>query len=190
MPFRDFQLNGETLVKVIGPPDSGIDTLTELGLAVGQIRVIPEVIHRDLKIDDFGPNTPAEVLVYVGVVRVTMTLTHFDRDALEECVRLAMGAEVYGELGRSGRPLGRGRPRLTAGCNYVGLNLLSPVLGQPWRFLTAYLASPLFEFPLGVENSEVPLTWRAIPYKPLTGSGSVEEMTANGTVLWDRTLDE
>lgn len=187
--FRDFQINGETLVKVKGPVGSDIADLTELGLASGPIRVMPKVVHQDIKIDDFGPETPAEVLVYVGEVAVYMTLIHFDNDALEECIRLAMGAEVFGELGRSGRPLGQFKQRFEEGCNWIGLNLLSPVLNLPWRFLTATLVSPLCEFPLGTECSEVSLTWRVIPYKAPPSAGSPEELKANGTVLWDRTLD-
>jgi hypothetical protein len=51
---RDFYINGESMVRVQGNPESGFEDLTELGLSNEAIHVSPRFYHHDVIPDDFG----------------------------------------------------------------------------------------------------------------------------------------
>ena len=87
---------------------------------------------------------------------------------------------------------------LTSGYHFIGLNLVSPVLGLPWHFPMATLAENPFIWPIGTQKSEVDINWRCLPFfQPRTvtaigGGGSTlmpGEILSSGAVLWDRVLD-
>jgi hypothetical protein len=203
---RDFRINGETLVKVKGGAHlSGhvVGNLTELGLAVDQITVVPKFRHQELKVNDFGPDVPAEVLTMLAEVMIRMNLVHYDHSALDVCIAEAMGGTgdfftEAGTLAPAGTPLGAGIALHASGNHYISVNLLSPVLDRPWRFRACYLADQPIEYPLGTKASVVSLTWRCIPYTTFTSVVSLStsgqptvggEILSSGVVLWDRTLD-
>jgi hypothetical protein len=192
---RDFQINGETLVKVKGAVNTGIEDLSELGLAVNEVKVTPTYVHKDMIVDDFGPDVPPDVMFMIAFITVTMTLVHYDDDALETCVQLAMGNHVdsdlnpvveEGELVGMGTPLGKGKPLFAEGNCLIELTLTSPQLEKPWRFPAAYLVGEVKDEPLGVRAKQVPLRWRCIPYRTLDDG----ELVSQGTRLWYRSLGE
>jgi hypothetical protein len=201
---RDFVINGECLVKVKGGQHmSGraIGDLSELGLSVDAVRITPRFIHADVKCDDFGPDIPAEVRWQLAEVGIRMVLLHYDEDVLDICLRESMGGgNVLGAAGTmspAGRPLGRGLPLLASGNNYISLNLTAPILDKPWNFPASYLTGPPVEIPLGVGVTAAVCNWRAIPYKPLVGSGRTfvlsghtQEIASSGVPLWFRALDD
>lgn len=200
---RDFIFNGECLVKVKGGAHmSGraIGDLTELGLSVDDVRITPRFVHADMKVDDFGPDIPADVMWNLADVTIRFTLIHYDEDALDVCLRESMGGGNIlanaGTFSTAGRPLGRGLPLLSSGNCFISLNLLSPILDKPWNFPASYLTGPPVEIPLGVNATKAVCTWRAIPYKPLVGSGQTivlsgrtQEIASSGVPLWFRALD-
>lgn len=181
---RDFSINGETLVLVKGMQGTFLSHLQELGLSDSQIRITPKFSHKDMHADDFGPDIPPDVMWMLAEVQIAMTLIHFDQAVLEAVITESMCGVGFGVMQAAGTPMGGGVARFANGNHYVGLNLTSPVLGKPWRFLTSLLTGPPVEIPLGVEASIVQLNWRAIPYAPPTA-----ELLSAGKVLFDRTLD-
>lgn len=191
---RAYQINGECLVEVKGgahQSGNAIGDRTELGLASEQVIIRPRFVHADVHVDDFGPDIPPEVLCMLAEVQLSMTLIHYDKDALQVCIEESLGqfsspATVDGVIGPAGSPLGNGRPRLASGCHYISVNLTSPVLNYPWRFRTCYLADRPVEIPLGTHTSLVNLNWRCIPYRP---SSSGVEISSSGAVLWDHSRD-
>lgn len=185
---RDFFINGETLVQVKSNTASSISSLSELGLAEGEIRCVPGFRHMDIIVNAWGNGqVPPEVQFMLSDITIQMTLVHVDTTVLRECVRLSMaGASAEGTLPHTGARMGNNAARFAAGNNYIGLNLTSPIGGLPWRFLTAYLTGPPFDWPLGTERSVVTCNWRAIPYTtdPYNGgNGSL------GAILWDHSSD-
>lgn len=187
---RDFQINGETMVYVKGAANTAIANLTELGLAVDQVRITPNFRHLDIKVDAWGGSDgpPADVQWMLMDVMIQMTLVHFDYDVLEHCLQLSAGGPnaAFHTMTRAGARLGNNFARFEAGNRYIGLNLASPQGQRPWRFYFAYLASQPVTIPLGVERSLVPVTWRAIPYtQDPWGAG----LGAEGNVIWDHVLD-
>ena len=206
---RDYIVNGECLVKVKGNGAlalSGVVTngqLHELGLAAEAITVTPRFYHSDIKVDDFGPNCPAEVQWLLAECNIRMTLVHYDLHVLRACVAESMGggaiaAGTEGKMQPAGTVMGGFKVPYQSGFHYIGLNLMSPVLEFPWRFPTAYLAEPPLIMPLGTEKSLAQLNWRAIPYgTPVTTiieeseagdritEGVPIEIISSGRVLWD-----
>ena len=183
---RDFQINGECLVRVKSRSDSNIGSLSELGLAQDPITVSMEFSHRDIKVDAWGA-PPPEIQFMLGTVSVSMNLIHLDRDVLDTCIRLSMGgAAAVGQLPRAGARMGGNVARFAVGNNFIGLNLSSPVQNKPWRFYYAYLANPPMSVPLGTEKSVYNLQWRVVPYTtdPWQGGSG-----ASGQVLWDYVSD-
>ena len=165
----------------------------ELGLASEGIKITPKFVHKDIHADDLGDEVPADVMWMLAEATVSMTLVHYDRDVLRACVVESMaggggvaGAQLFdGTVAPAGSMMGRGAIRLISGCHYISLNIASPVLNEPWRFLTTYLADRPVEIPLGTQNMMALLNWRAIPYAPLIGG----EAHSSGAVVWDHTLD-
>ena len=196
---RDFHIAGEAMVSVKqGSPAGAIATLSQLGLAVGGIRISPTFHHLDIHTDDWGGGVPAEVMWMLCDVHIDMTLIHYDRTLLETCVQESMGGAISdGTLIGAGKPMGGLQSAGLASNHYIRLNLASPVDGRPWRFLSAYLAHRPLEMPLGTKASEVRLNWRAIPYQALNTAEGLptstyangNELKSAGVVIWDHTLD-
>lgn len=188
---RDFYINGEALVLVKGMTGTGIATLSELGLAEDRIQVSPRFYHEDIKVNAWG-DVPPDVQWKNAEVFVTMSLVHFDPAILDICVRESMaGADSTGTGGagltqRAGLRMGGGVARFATGNHYIGLNIRAPQNGRNWRFRFAYLTNNPISYPLGVERSVVPLTWRAIPYTQDPWGAGVGSQSAN---LWDNELD-
>ncbi len=195
---RDFFINGESMVAVKSASNSAIASLTLLGLAEGPIIVSPEFYHKDANVDAWGGpiGGPAEVQAFGIACKISMRLIHFDRQVLSACINLSVGlAPAEGSLARAGARMGGNAPRFAPGCNYIGLNIASPVGGVPWRFYYTYLTEPPFEFPLGAEKSVVACNWRAIAYTqdPWGGSASQPNTVAGtgsyGALVWDHGAD-
>lgn len=191
---RDFRINGETMIKVKGGQHmSGraIANLAELGLTTGPVVITPTFMHYDKRVDDFGPDVPADVLWNLADVRIRATLIHYDADVLDTCIKESMGGGLPGFFneaglcGPAGTPLGKGKALFASGNNLISVNLLSPQLNNPWRFPACYLTGPPIELPLGTQASAVLINWRAIPYKPLVSGG----ISSSGAPLWYRNLD-
>ncbi len=155
---------------------------TDLGLAVDKITVTPRWKHEGIKVDDFGPDIPPELMWNLADCNIRMRLIHYDQAALQICLAESMGGSVFGFFA-PGRPapainqgpidglmagagsmMGNNLPVLSSGNHYISLNILSPVLNVPWTFPTAYLDAQPVVIPLGTEASIVDLSWRAIPY--------------------------
>ena len=209
---RDFQINGESLVLVkfgehIPPALSNIpgsvSNLSELGLASEGIRITPRFVHHDLRVDDFGPNIPAEVLHQLADCTVSMTLIHYDVNTLDLCLGESLGGlEVggfpgptgvfIGTMNAAGTPLGGFVPYLQSGYHYTSMSILSPQLNFPWHFPAAYLAGTPMDLPLGTHASMTKLTWRAIPYNIPRNGDSPDfdgEIVSSGAILWDHIPD-
>ena len=182
-------INGESMVSVKGNVNTTIASISQLGLSDGSIRVSPEFRHKDLMVDAWGAEMPADVQFKLAAVRITMTLIHFDRTVMDQCIIEGMagaGGGAVGALARAGLRMGGGNARFAANNHYIGLNIASPISSKPWRFYYAYLAGTPMEFPLGVESSIVTLNWRAVPYTTDPWGGGTGSA---GVVLWDHTLD-
>ena len=117
-------------------------------------------------------------------VHIRMSLVHFDKDVLSACISESMAGGDEGDLAGAGTPMGGGAGLGADGNHYISVNLLSPVLDNPWRFLACYLSEQPVQYPLGTERSLVALNWRCIPY----GLVAAETKSAN-TILWDHELD-
>ena len=209
---RDFQINGETMVSVIGgahaimsgaASGSPIAYVSQLGLADRYVTISPNYYYDDVLIDDFGPNVPAEKLWMLSTVNIGMSLIHYDPVVLSMVMGESMGGADYSQLGTNGvgtmvgagSPLGNYLPLLASGNHWLMLGLASPVLNAPWRFLATHLTGPPLEIPLGTGKTIVKLNFEAIPY-PISCcmfSGGISgltlksgsELTSSGTVLWD-----
>jgi hypothetical protein len=188
---RDFLINGESMVSVKGPQGSAIASISQLGLTVSPIRVTLDVRHRDINLDAWGGEIPADTQFMLAAASISMDLVHVDRDVLSACIKLGMAGaggvgNNEGQLARAGLRMGGGLARFASGNNYIGLNISSPVLALPYRFYFAYLTGTPVDIPLGTEKSIIVCNWRAIPYTQdpwNSGQG------ATGTVLYDNTLD-
>lgn len=205
---RDFWVNGETLVKVrFGGHISGdiavstiapdgtpeIRTAPELGLTQDPVTITPNYYHKDLFVDDFGPNVPSDVMYNLVDVNLSMNLVHYDHRVLGYCLAESMGgtgvadriafegfsplapANMISGLGFSvgaGALMGKGKVLWASGNHLVSVSLRSPQGGVPYRFRACYLTQPPVVIPLGTERSIVQLNWRAIPYRAILGSGT------------------
>lgn len=183
---RGYQINGETLISVRGNDN----TAKELGLASESVQVIPRWSHSDMKVNDFGPETPPDVQFQLAEVIIKFALIQFDDAVLKYCITEAMAGGTEGVINSAGVPMGGGWPVYTAKCHFMRMLLTSPQLGKPWRFMASYMLNP--EYPLGTTASIVPQSWRVIPYREgtVTQGGTVltipAEIKAAGIVLWDR----
>lgn len=194
---RGFQIAGECMVLVKGNTNSSINAISQLGLCSDSVDVSYGIVHQDIKVNAWGNmGPPPEEQCFLSDVTVSMSLVHFDEAVLKECVRLSMGgAPVEGQMPRTGALMGGQVARFAAGNNYIGLNLTSPVAGNPYRFYYARLAAQPFRANMGTERQLVVLNWRVIPYTtdPWGGSPAQPNTVAGtgslGALLWDRTLD-
>jgi hypothetical protein len=234
---RSLIINGETMVMCRGGAHmsgSPISYLSELGLAGGQVTVTPTFYHDEVKATGFGPHMPADLQVQLAGAEIEFVLIHFDADVLETLIdeSLANGGIEWstgglentdggraGTLAPTGSLLGKRLAMYESGCNYFSLNLLSPVLEDPWRFRRCVLASRPVAIPLGTHVSEVRVNVRALPYadpyrsgmsgrvitdfaseSQLGAAGGVlrsgllfskrKEVLGSGAVLFDRELDQ
>lgn len=205
-----WQINGEAMVEVffgdhmtpvaeaLGVLASGETNplLLQLGLSQDPIRVMPKVIHADLRADDFGPEGAPETLSYIADAEIRMTLLMYDDRVLDMCLQEAMGAggsDQYagGSLG-SAKPMGAGLPLQYSGNHYITMGIRSPRAQLPYRFLAAYLAQRPVEIPLGTGVTAAICNWRAIPYvnldpfaNPLLNS-TMDYVKSAGAIIWDR----
>jgi hypothetical protein len=91
---RQYVLNGETLVEVRGGCHASgfpIGVLSELGLAEDQIRISPQINFKDINVNDFGPNVPADLLRMLSSVKISMTLVNYSPEVLDICIAESMG---------------------------------------------------------------------------------------------------
>lgn len=186
---RDYQINGEAMVSVKSNPLSSIAALTQLGLSDNSISWSVTFKHMDIAVDAWGGDNgpPPEVQAFLIEANIQMTLVHFDRTVLEECVRLSTGGgAVEGSLPRAGSRMGGGVARFAAGNNFIGLNISGPVSNRPLRFYFAYLTGTPIVYPIGTRRTVASMNWRAIPYTVDPWNGGAGAL---GTVIYDHTLD-
>ena len=185
---RDIFINGESMITVKSRSDSGIGSLSQLGLCEGPVVVTLNFVTDDIIVDAWGPQIPMDVQTFLADAQISMTLIHFDRTVLDTCIDLSMGGPaVVGTTVRAGTRMGAGLARFAVGNNYIGLNIASPVAGKPWRFFYTYLTgNPPVSFPLGTKRSAVQLNWRAILYVSDPWNGG---LGATGAQLWDYSAD-
>jgi len=180
---RTFYVNGETMVTV----KSSTFSLSQLGLAEAPIAVSMDFRHKDVVLDAWGSEIPADVQFKLAACNIQMTLIHFDPAVLDQCLQNSMATTTaIGTTGRAGTLMGGGVGRFVAGNYYIGLNLASPVFGKPWRFFYAYLTQQPMTFPLGTEKSITTLNWRAVPYTTDPWGGGTGAL---GAQLWDYNAD-
>ena len=202
---RQYVINGETLVSVwiLDPTTQNptIHVMAELGLAEKNVTITPKYYHKDINVDDFGPNVPADVLAMIAECQITMTLVNFDTTVLDKCLSESIGGGTAGTMPGAGIPMGGGLPLTNKNNHYIGLYLASPILEQPWYFPSSYMPNPPMEFPIGTEKTLAKLTWRAIPYKApdpnvnsLSTSGvsvtinTFGDVQSSGAILWQRSF--
>lgn len=187
---RQFVLNGETMVDVKGGchmSGGKIGNLSELGLATDNIVIAPQINFKNVIVNDFGPEVPADVLIMLSSVKIYMTLIHYDTEVLDTCIGETMGNSqllralasedgdetiyIGGMMGPAGQPLGGIKRIFDSGWHYVSVNLSSQILGQPWTFPKCYLNSLPVKIPIGNDLTQVYLEWTAIPYSDPYVSG-------------------
>ena len=192
---RSLHVPGEAMVAVRGASDSSISARINLGLAASELKITPVFKKLDVNVNAWG-DAPVDVQHMLDEVRISMDLVHFDRDVLDELIRLSMGggSAVIGEVNRAGTLLGNNTARFAAGNRYVSMYISSPVSNKPWRFFYAYLADNPVDFPVGVQRSIVNCNFRAIPYtNDPWGGGTAQPNTVAGTgalraVIWDHNI--
>lgn len=163
----------------------------ELGLASEAIQLSPRYVHHDMRIDDFGPDIPADVIANIAEITVRMNLVHYDRDVLDVCARESIGGGrgQWGVLAPAGTIMGGNKFFFASGWHYMSLNLITTQDNFPWRFRAAYLSQPPIEIPIGTRRMVTQLTWRAIPYAEPTSLFNPGEIISSGRVLFDHTPD-
>lgn len=202
---RDYFIFGETLVSVKGGEHmSGrpIGVVSELGLSTDAIVITPRYFHHDMRIDDFGPDVPADVMWNLADVTIRMNLVHYDEEVLDRCERESMGGgpalTVFdsptnnaGLIAPAGTILGGNKFLFASGNHFISVNLFSQTNAElSRRYRTCYLAEQPVVFPIGTRASILQLTWRAIPYQePPSIFNPNVEWISSGAILWDRDLD-
>lgn len=194
---RDYRIAGETLVivkggahLVSGSVGRGIADGRELGLSADAIQLSPRFIHQDIKVDDFGPQIPADVMWNLADITIRMNLVHYDREVLDVVARESCGGGrgLWGVLAPTGTIMGGNKFIFSSGWHYMSLNLRTND-DFSWRFRAAYLSVPPIEIPLSTRRSVTQLTWRAIPYREPTSLFNPGEIVSSGVVLFDHTID-
>lgn len=181
---RAFQVPGECLVLVKGNVASSIPTLSELGLSEGPIQVVPRYVHSPIVLDAHG-HVPVENQMMLCDAAISMALINYDNAVLQACLQEAAAGVAAGTQPRAGTLMGGGVARFAVGNHYIGLNLTSPVMNFPYRFLYAMImGSP--RFPMGTEKSVVQINFQAVAYMVDPWNGG---LGASGSVVWDNTLD-
>lgn len=187
MPIvQDFNINGECMVYVKGGEHlSGrpMHVKTELGLSNTNVVLSFQHSQKELMVDDFGPDTPADIIALISSVKLTIPLIHFNREVLGMCLDESWGGANNGILAPGGKLLGGNKPLYASGNHFVAVSLASHITGieTPWRFKACYMMGPPMEYPLGVGASLIQTTWRAIPYTQMVSG----EIRSSGAILWD-----
>lgn len=185
---RQYWVNGETMVYVRATFDFQDTQVFELGLCDGPIRIQPRFFHEDLKADDYGDQTPADIRCLAADCTISMNLVHFDRIVLNRCWMLAMGSpSVFGQIGPVGRIMGEGKGPGARNL-FVRLMLVPLNLQTIWRFPAAYITGQPLEYPLGTQRTVANVTWRAIPYMLPSSDyrqSYYKEVVSKNAVLWD-----
>lgn len=192
---RDWFPNSETMVYVQGAVGTDIEDVSELGLTDGPVRIKFLTKHKEIFVDDYGPDVPAELLGMASEARISMDLVHFDFLVLAECIKASYGGPPNedGTMTGVGWPIGCGLPYSPEDPvdarfvnRYVRLSiatLVPPGRGRlPWTFYSCVLTGEPVEIPLGVERSIFRVNWRAIPYSPPADDGSI---SSNNAILFD-----
>lgn len=179
---RDWYINGDTMVQVRGGAHltSGLNVITNLGLAIDQVRVSPSFSRQPIHADGFGKVVAPEYRSKLMSARVSMTLVHFDPQVLDQCVRESQGGgvgaipdptavggqiEAEGVLAQAGTLMGGYKPRFASGNHYIGLTVKGTTeITRPWRFLYTMIDGTGPVYPLGNGFSAVPVTWLVVPY--------------------------
>lgn len=211
---RDYHIHGETMVYVKGGAHlsllegSPMTSRTELGLASDQIKVIPQYHKKDVKTDNFGPDTAVDLISYMSECTIEMNLVHFDAGILNLCMIESNGgyhfennqlfnrvdAFMYGgAAGKAGALMGKGLDYFASGNNFISLTLgsLQPVQlgGTVLRFPTAYIQDRI-EYPLGTKYTAVRLIWKAVPYIPIYPMGNtIQDRPSLSGIIFDGFLD-
>ncbi len=206
---REFNVFGEALVTVFGgahlsgtPLHDEVDGMVsgaELGLSLEQIKIIPRFHHKDMHVDDFGPDVPPEVMWNLADIRISMTLVHYDSDILDTCMGESMGGGGFdissGGMGAylfgAGALMGNLIAPLASGNFFLGLKIVpNNITNQICYFPTCYLTGQPLEIPLGTQRSAVVLDWRSIPYGYPVSSGNLQsgssqwEIKSQGAMIW------
>lgn len=181
---RQIVVHGESMIYVKGPAGSAISSLTELGLTTANIPITITPKKKSINVNAWGDGD-VDILRKLAMISTTFTLIHYDPDVLDECIRLAMGGNVFGRMTRAGSLLGNGFARFAAGNNLIGFNLAAPISGRPWRFLSAYFEAPLVHSH-GTDEGTVNCTVIGIPYTADPWQGGAGALNYP---LFDRTLD-
>lgn len=210
---RAFILPGETLITVRGGAHMSGGTIGgvyELGLSSDAIVVAPSFSYEDVKVDDFGPNVPADLQWMLSEVRIRAALIHYDKEVLEVMQDESMGGAGFVPIGNglldqkpgcmapAGMLMGGRKAMYASGNHFFSFTLHNSDLGSgtPWRFRKCVLAENPAIYRLGTNASLVDVTVRAIPYwSPTTtttasGGGSSlttlnREIQSSGAILWD-----
>lgn len=201
---RDFLVNGETMIYCKGQAGSAIASTQELALAADPVRITLNYYHRDINLDAWGGQVPADTQFMLADATIRFTAIHLDRAIMSECYRLSQcGPSGYpGLMGRAGQRMGNNQALFSAGSAatganagnfYITLGLSSPVGQLPWQFFYCYLTGTASEWPLGTEKSMVPMTWRAIPftrdpYNGGNGAFAANFPNDNGAALYINSL--
>lgn len=193
---RSYNVYGETLIRVKGGPQSSLITSTDLGLTNEPIVITPRFYHKDIPVDDFGPEVPAEILRMPVDISIQMTLVHYDATVLALCTRETLGnspdiLNLDGVLGSAGEPMGKALALFARGNRYISVNLISGLFlaqgKRPIRFRCCYLDGKPLEIPLGTTRTLVKLNWRCIPY---VQPNSNDEILSEDAVLFDYLFDD
>lgn len=206
---RDFQVSKETMVFVRGGEHlSGlsISTCTELGLPYKDIIVSPRLIHKEINVDDYGPNIPFDLMANLADATISIDFIHYDKREFELCSRESMGGGVGvynpdifdskvvpdGTLAPAGTLIGGNKKMFASGNHFLSLSLipfdydnsLSEEVGvRPLRFRSVVLVDK-YELPMGIKTSILKTTWRAIPYvRPINSSLSTSGSSTSGGLI-------
>jgi hypothetical protein len=192
---RNYYINGPCLVKVRGMVGTALDgslAIPELGLTdnTGKVSIIPNYKHKDYKYDDFGGETPPDVMWMLTDVTIIMTLVHFDYAILQACMNESAGGGTEGTMAGAGKPMGAGVAMYANKNHYMSLYLSQPNnagFTNPWRFKACYLYQRPVIWPVSAERSLVQCYWRAVPYTPIVG---ITEILSTGVKVWDHLADD
>lgn len=202
---RDYYIFGECLVNAIGgahlsghtgflpvityldeDPSQARAVLAQLGLASDSISIKPKLFHKNIHVNDFGPDVPVNVMTQLQYVDISMTLIHYDSAVLETCWAEAVGQRntgsnvAYLQAAGAGTLIGNGRRLYSSGNRFMTLNLVGAQADGVWQYPNCYLTSEPFVYPVGTKTSHVELNWRSIPYAPFNAN----DVRSSGRPLW------
>mgnify|MGYP001589051062 CR=1 FL=1 len=176
-----FSINGPCLVKVKGRSNSLITSLSDLGLAESEIRVLPRMKHQGIKVDCTGSEVDVDEQWMFADALIKMKLVYFDREVMDNVMLMGMGQSAFTGMAEAGTLMGGGAAA-DSDVKYLSLSLLSPVGNKPWHFPHVRLTDQL-EVPLGTKRSVWDVTFRAVPYGPFADGRFFQ------IALWDYSPD-